>query len=53
LEIREDAVRRSEVVTEHYVEGMRYLMCEAEGRQCGASEHVFDREGRVVVAVLT
>jgi len=37
LEIRGDAVRRREVVGENYVEGMRYLVCEAEGRQCGTS----------------
>jgi len=41
---------RREVV---YVEGMRYLICESEGRQCGASEHMFDRKGRVMAPVLT
>jgi len=51
LEVREDAVRRREVVGEHYVEGMRYLVCEAEEYQCEASEHVFDHEGRVMAAV--
>jgi len=37
LEIREDAVRRREVVGEHYVEGMRYLVCETEG---ASTEHL-------------
>jgi len=49
LEIREDAVRRRAVVGEHYVEGMRYLVREAEGRQCGSSEH----EGRAMATMLT
>jgi len=53
LEIREEAVRRREVVGERYVEGIRYLVCEVEGRQCGASEHAFDCQERVMAAVLT
>jgi len=53
VEIREDAVRRSKVVGEYYVEGMRYLACEADGGQYEASEHEFDLEGRVMAAVLT
>ena len=53
METREDAVKRREVVGEHYGQGMRYLVCEAEGRQCGASKHVFDRKGTGMAAVLT
>ena len=33
--------------------GNKNLVCEVEGRQCGASEHVSDREGRVMAVVLT